>query len=124
MKKMLTLFSCAALLLQACAGEKPNPVPQYQPGDEYMTCSQIQLAIADNNTKIMGLVPKQEKTGKNVALGVAGAFLIVPWFFMDFSDAERIEVQGYQLRNNWLTNLAQKKHCSNITPGIRFAGQK
>lgn len=123
MKKTIAAIACLSFLLQACAGAKPNPVPQYQPGDDYMTCREIQLAIADNNTKIMNLVPKQEKTGKNVALGVAGAFLIVPWFFMDFSDAERVEVQGYQLRNNWLSNLAQKKQCSGITPGIKFSGQ-
>lgn len=122
MKKTLFLLLTIIFLVTACAGATPNPVPQYQPGDEDMTCNQIKLEIADNNTAIMNLIPKENKTGKNVALGVAGAFLIVPWFFMDFSNAEQIDVQAYQLRNNWLRNLAAQKHCGILPPAIKFAG--
>lgn len=123
MNKLMIVLISIAVLLNGCAGSTPRPIPQYQQGDDDMGCSQIKLEIADNNTKIMNLIPKEQKTGKNVALGVAGAFFIVPWFFMDFSDAERVEVQSYQLRNNWLTTLAQKKHCGSTPARVRFSGQ-
>lgn len=57
------------------------------------------------------LLPKQNKTGKNVALGVAGAFFLVPWFFMDFSDAERVEYNALRNRYNHLASIAMSKHC-------------
>ncbi len=120
--KIVGLFA-VTLLLSACAGRTPNPVPQRQPGDEVLTCSQIKQELMDNQTKIMNLIPKENKTGKNVALGVAGAFVLVPWFFMDFSDAERIEVQAYQLRDNWLRTLSTQKKCNALPPSIKFQGQ-
>ena len=61
---------------------------------------------------IRNLLPKSEKTGKNVALGVAGAFFLVPWFFMDFSDAEKVEIAAYQSRYNHLTRVYNDKRCS------------
>lgn len=119
-----TMLSLIASGLIGCAGATPNPVPQYQPGDDYKTCAQIRLEMQDNQTKVLNLIPKENKTTKNVALGVAGAFFIVPWFFMDFSDAERQEVQAYELRNNYLRSLAAKKHCGVMPKAIKFAGQR
>lgn len=123
MKKAIIGLFAATLLLSSCAGRTPNPIPQYQPGDEMLTCSQIKGELMDNQTKVMNLIPKEDKTVKNVALGVAGAFVIVPWFFMDFSDAERVEIQAYQLRNNWLRTLYSRKKCGTLPPSIKFQGQ-
>jgi UTP-glucose-1-phosphate uridylyltransferase len=107
--------------LTGCAGRSPNPVPQYQPQDDQMSCAAIKQEINDNQTKITNLIPKENKTGKNVALGVAGAFLLVPWFFMDFSDAEQQEVQAYQLRNSHLRTLYEHKKCTDeLPPEIKF----
>ncbi len=119
-----SLFAMFAATLTGCAGATPNPVPQYQPGDRALTCSQIRYEVQNNQTKILNLIPKENKTGKNVALGVAGAFFIVPWFFMDFSDAERQEVQAYELRNNYLMNLASQKSCTNMPLPIKFADRR
>ncbi|MES2998263.1 MAG: hypothetical protein V4700_02955 [Pseudomonadota bacterium] len=121
MKKIL--IGISILLLSACAGRTPDPVPQHQPGDDSLTCSQIKQELMDNQTKVMNLIPKENKTGKNVALGAAGAFFIVPLFFMDFSDAERVEVQAYQLRDNWLRILSNKKKCGSLPTAIKFQGQ-
>ena len=109
--------------MTACAGKTPNPIPQRQPGDETLSCSALKQELMDNQTKITNLIPKQNKTGKNVGLGIAGAFLIVPWFFMDFSDAERIEIQSYQLRDNWLRTINDKKKCYVLTTNIKIQGQ-
>ncbi|MFM2323041.1 MAG: hypothetical protein RLZZ225_1194 [Pseudomonadota bacterium] len=123
MKKKLTSLFASLILLSACAGRTPNPVPQHQPGDESLTCNALKLELMNNQTKITNLIPEQNKMAKNIALGVAGAFVIVPWFFMDFSDAERIEIQSYQLRDNWLRNLYAKKKCGALPPSIKFQDQ-
>lgn len=57
------------------------------------------------------LLPKSDKTGKNVALGVAGWFLLVPWFFMDFKNAEQTEYEAYRQRYNNLASIALSKGC-------------
>ena len=52
-----------------------------------------------------------EKTGENVAWGVAG-FLFIPLFLgLDLSDAERIEAEAMQDRHRYLTRVAHKKGC-------------
>lgn len=127
-KKLVTYFMCfnllSATIISGCAGKTPNPVQTYQPDDNYMSCSQIRQEIFNNQTELSKLFPESQKTGKNVALGVAGAFLIVPWFFMDFSDAERIEIQAFQRRDHHLHLLAQRKRCGKMPPRIKIAKQK
>jgi hypothetical protein len=60
---------------------------------------------------ILERFPDASKTGSNTGLGVAGVFLIVPWFFMDFSDADEIEVSALIERYNHLLITAQGKSC-------------
>jgi hypothetical protein len=60
---------------------------------------------------ILERFPDASKTGSNTGLGVAGLFLIVPWFFMDFSEADEIEVSALIERHNHLLITAQDKSC-------------
>jgi len=60
---------------------------------------------------ILERLPDASKTGSNTALGVAGVFLIVPWFFMDFSEADEIEVSALIERYNHLLITAKDKSC-------------
>lgn len=119
MSKKVIMALSLVLFLSGCAGKTPNPVSQYQIGDEGRSCESLRVEIADNEAAIMKLVPQENKTGKNVALGVTGAVFLVPLFFMDFSDAERIEVEAYQRRNNYLRVLADKKHCGIIPQTVK-----
>lgn len=97
--------------LSACAGRTPNPVLISQYGDEQKSCKELGLEMKDIQGEIQRLLPKKDKTGKNVALGVAGAFLLVPWFFMDFKNAEAQEYEAYRQRYNHLSRIAQIKNC-------------
>lgn len=63
-----------------------------------------------------------DRTGKNVALGVTGAFFIVPLFFMDLSGAEKTELESYKMRIERLQLVALEKKCS-FTP-VKFEEQK
>jgi hypothetical protein len=65
-------------------------------------------------SSIQTLLPKTEKTGKNVALGVTGAFFLVPLFFMDLTQAEQIEVDAFRQRYNRLAIIATEKGCGDI----------
>ena len=113
-KKSIYLLSTA--LLVACAGRTPAPIPQYQLQDEMLQCHDIAQEISDNQTKIMSLIPQQDKLTKNVLLAAASTILVLPALFMDFSDAERIEIQAYQLRNNRLRILFDHKKCQGELP--------
>ena len=94
-----------------CAGRAANPVMVNQYGDEGKSCKALEKEILFTEEEIKRLMPETDKTGKNVALGVAGAFLIVPWFFMDLSKAEQIEVDAFRRRHNRLIIIAEDKKC-------------
>lgn len=97
--------------LVGCAGRAANPVMIQQYGDDKKTCQALEREMAFIQGEIQRLIPKTEKTGKNVALGVTGFFFIVPLFFMDLSQAEQIEVDAYRQRYNHLLIIATDKQC-------------
>jgi hypothetical protein len=94
-----------------CAGRAANPVMIQQYGDDKKTCQALEREMTFIQGEIQRLIPQTEKTGKNVALGVTGAFLLVPLFFMDLSKAEQIEVDAYRQRYNHLLIIAGDKQC-------------
>ncbi|MSO74768.1 MAG: hypothetical protein EXQ99_06435 [Alphaproteobacteria bacterium] len=106
--------------MTGCGGRSANLVPHYQPGDEKRSCEGLRSEIATNEVEIAKLLPDEDATGKNVALGVTGAFLLVPWFFMDFKDAEYTEIQALRRRNLWFREVASNNNCSLPPPTIQF----
>lgn len=110
MKKLIAI-SVVGLILSGCAGKTAYPVQTQQVGDSRKSCSALERDILHIDSEIKRLTPKTEKTGKNVALGVTGAFLVVPLFFMDFSDAEQVEVNALRNRHNHLMNIMAEKGC-------------
>jgi hypothetical protein len=102
----------ATVALTGCAGRAANPVMIQQYGDNAKSCTALEYDMAFVESEVQRLVPSTEKTGKNVALGVTGAFFLVPLFFMDFSQAEQMEVNAYRQRYNHLAILAMDKGCA------------
>ena len=113
-------FLLSLLVLVSCGGRNPNPVLRYQPGDENRTCEGLKAEIAHNEAEIIRLLPYEDATGKNVALGVGGVLFIVPFFFMDFKDAEELEIKAYRDRNLWLGEVASGKDCVLPPSRIQF----
>ena len=113
-------LSVALIALTACGGRNANPVARYQIGDENRSCEGLKVEVAHNEQEIIKLIPYEDATGKNVALGVTGALFIVPLFFMDFKDAEEMEVKALRDRNLWLTELAHRKDCTLPAPKVKF----
>lgn len=106
------LVICSLLTSTACAGHDPNPVMVSQYGDERKSCKSLQLEIFDTQGEMQKIVGNTDKTGKNIALGVAGWFLLVPWFFMDFKNGEKVEYDALRQRYMHLSIIAEDKHCS------------
>jgi hypothetical protein len=109
-KQTIALIS-VVVMVSACGGRAANPVMVSQYGDNKKSCQALEMEMMNTQGEITRLIPDTEKTGKNVALGVAGAFLLVPWFFMDLSQAEQIEVNALRQRYNNLSVIATDKNC-------------
>jgi Short C-terminal domain len=110
--RLTVVTTASAFLVAACGGRKPDPVATYKISDDSLTCDGIRAEMSFIDQQVAALIPETKKTGKNVALGTAGLFLIVPFFFMDMSDAERVEIDAYKKRYLALEQAAQKKNCN------------
>ena len=108
----IVVFCFLGLILIGCGGRTANPVAAVKAGDEQLSCSALRVEMAHVESQVQGLLPKSKKTGKNVALGTAGLFLIVPFFFMDFSGAEQAEIRAFQERYGALQRTYANKGCS------------
>jgi hypothetical protein len=111
------LSACvAAVLVSGCAGRAPAPVSVVQPQDRYMDCAAIMIEVQSNNAKVQQLASdKGLKVAQNVAAGVAGIVIPVLWFGMDFQGAADTEIQALQARQQYLSALAEQRHCGEDT---------
>ena len=109
-KKTVSIIITVAFIT-GCAGRTPNPVAvnQYGERDRSFTLLKANWLLID--AEVSRLLPASDKTAKNVALGIAGWFLLVPWFFMDFSQAEQTEINALRQRHNHLVILVGEKDC-------------
>jgi hypothetical protein len=114
----VALFVCFTFVLAGCGGRAANPVMVSQFGDQRKSCEALQVEMSQNQQEISRLLPDTNKDGANAFLGVAGLFLLVPWFFMDFSESEQIEVNAYRQRYNHLALVAMDKKCGYDTKPI------
>ncbi len=99
-------------VLAGCAGRAPAPVAVVQPTDRYMDCTAILAEVNANNERVKQLAAdKGLKTTQNVAAGVAGLFIPVLWFGMDFQGTADTEITALQSRQQYLAMLADQKRC-------------
>ena len=114
MKKSVCVLLIAAIFIAGtgCAGSKPNPIAIHMPGDENKSCNALRAEITNINKQIK--IKKNKKTEKeisNLIWFAGGFFLIVPWFFMDLNNAEKVEIEALQQRKDALTIIANEKKC-------------
>ena len=105
-------IAALCVALGACAGRAPAPVAVVQPTDRYMDCTAILAEVTANNERVKQLAAdKGLKTTQNVAAGVAGLFIPVLWFGMDFQGTADTEITALQSRQQYLSMLADQKRC-------------
>jgi len=77
-----------------------------------MDCTAILAEVTANNEKVKQLASdKGLKTTQNVAAGVAGLFIPVLWFGMDFQGTADTEIAALQNRQQYLSMMADQKRC-------------
>jgi hypothetical protein len=115
--RLSILVAGIAALAGACAGRDPQPIATVQPTDSTATCAMIVAEIEANNIKVKELAGEEgTKVAQNVAAGVAGVFIPVLWFGMDFKGAASKEVAALQARQQYLTTLATER-CAQPAAG-------
>ena len=111
MKKVISLTLVVSIFLVGCAGREANLIQVHQFGDEQKTCDELRTELYYIENEISRLLPKSDKTGRNIALGATGIIFIVPLFFMDLKQGEKKEIEAYRQRYNHLLMIAQQKDC-------------
>ncbi len=102
-------------LIPACAGRAPQTVAVVQDRDRHTDCTAVMAEIRANNDQISQLAREDGgKVAQNVAAGVAGVFIPVLWFAMDFQDASGKEGRALSQRNQYLASLAAQR-CGHQT---------
>jgi len=110
-KNYLT-FPILIVVIVGCAGGAPKPIQVIQTGDYILSCQDLTNKV----NSIAGLTSDltQEDTSKykkNIGLATAGAFFIVPYFFMDLTEGDNIEMNAARARYIHLYRIASNKGC-------------
>ena len=114
-EKIVALILIASVSVMGCASRSPNPIPIAQVGDDTKSCDAITNEMQQMlDAKLIAEGDGNTQVGKNVALGVTGIFLIVPWFFMDLGNASTVEQKAAQARFQRLQQMAIDKKCPNV----------
>ena len=95
--RKIAILALTAVVLGASAGRSPQPVAVVQPQDQFTDCAAIRAEVEANNRRVQELASEEGlKTTQNVAAGVAGLFIPVLWFGMDFQGAASKEAAALQ----------------------------
>lgn len=101
-----------SVFLSGCVHTTPMPIQVSQPGDSMMSCQSIISEMEDMATLVKSKDSELNgQIAKNSALGVTGAFLLVPLFFIDTSDAKTVEGKAAKDRLKKLQQLYADKKC-------------
>ena len=109
---VFVLIVAVLFFVQGCAGRAAHPVKVAQSGDAKKACKSLRnetKRIRQNIKKMIPAVKKADK--KRTILALSGGLLIVPWFFLDLSDADKIETNAKRARHNYLVDVAKKRNC-------------
>lgn len=100
------------LLFSSCGGRTANPIQVTKVSDGNLSCIQLTNEINYIDQEVRKLTKVADKQPKNVALLTAGAFLVVPYFFVDLQEAEKQEINALRARYFHLTRLAKNQNCA------------
>ena len=109
---VFVLIVIVLFFVQGCAGRAAHPVQVAQSGDNKKTCKSLRKETKEIRQKVKRMIPAVEKADKKrTLLMLSGGLLIVPWFFLDLSDADKIETNAKRARHNYLIDIAKKSNC-------------
>ena len=109
---VLVLIVVVLFFVQGCAGRAAHPVQVAQSGDLKKACKSLRKETKKIRQNIKRMIPAVKKADKKrTLLMLSGGLLIVPLFFLDLSDADKIETNAQRARHNYLIDIAKKSNC-------------
>ena len=109
---VFVLIVVVVFFVQGCAGRAAHPVKVAQSGDVKKACTSLRKETKQIRQKIKKMIPAVKKADKKrTLLMLSGGLLIVPWFFLDLSDADKIEANAQRARHNYLVDRGVKRNC-------------
>lgn len=114
---MRSLFQPASLIALAlclgCAARPVTPILMSQPGDDALTCAQLDQQIAANQSTAVELLQKDKQVEQGNTAKVVAATVFSVWLAMsiDLSHEEQIMMRSLYDRNERLVSLKQQKGC-------------
>ena len=105
---------------QSCAGRAAHPVQVTQSGDVKKTCKSLRKETKQIKRKIKRMIPAVKEADKErTLLMLTGGVLIVPLFFLDLTDADKIETNAQRARYNYLADITKKRNCRFKVPKLK-----
>ena len=122
-RKFQPVFVLVVVVLffaQGCAGRASHPVKVAQSGDAKKACKSLRKETKQIRRNIKKMIPAVKKADKKrTLLMLSGGLLIVPWFFLDLSDADKIETNAQRARYNYLVDRGVKRNCRLKIPQMK-----
>ena len=110
-RPVLLVIFVALFFIQSCAGRAAHPVKVTQSGDVKKNCKTLRKEMKQIRQNLKRMVPAVKKADKKRTLLVLSGVLIVPLFFLDLTDADKIEANAERARHNHLAGRAEKLNC-------------
>ncbi len=123
MNKIITSLMIVGLLA-SCRGRDANPVQVIQSRDYELSCTQLKFELNGINDHMQDLLKERTNSNAANAGAVAGAILFFPaLFFLDFSKAEKVEIEAYQSRAKHLSRVGKEKRCADL-PEVKVQSEE
>ena len=117
---VFVLIVIVLFFVQGCAGRAAHPVQVAQSGDNKKTCKSLRKETKKIRQKVKKMLPAVKKADKKrTLLMLSGGLLIVPWFFLDLTDADKIEANAQRARYNYLVDRGVKRNCRFKIPQMK-----
>ena len=119
-RPVFVLIVVVLFFVQGCAGRAAHPVEVAQSGDVKKACKSLRKETKKIRQKVKKMIPAVKKADKKrTLLMLSGGLLIVPWFFLDLSDADKIEANAQRARYNYLVDRGVKRNCNFKIPQMK-----
>ncbi|MDK6547941.1 hypothetical protein QP375_25990, partial [Escherichia coli] len=118
MKKLIAV-ALSASILAGCAHTDANPsITEFQPGDNEASCAVLHSSITTAQRQADDAHSAHNwQVGTNIFDGIAGAFVLVPWFFIDVGTGNSTDEKNAKNRVAHLRTLLAQKHCDEPLQG-------
>jgi outer membrane PBP1 activator LpoA protein len=100
-----------AVFLCGCGGREAHPIALYLQGDQNKSCDQLLYEFEQLSRQYK---KKKQQHSEKEAADILLFVVLVPWFFMDLKDAEKVEYEAMAARMSVIKSLARQKGCDFI----------